>query len=413
MTIIGVGSPLRFGFVCSEYGPSATNAKIGDFYRGAPSNYVRNNSGDNIAVNNSIAVPTAQANLKLSNFYGQGKGWVYTNSTVRVNNYHCHTEFGADWLGANGKDWPCDYINNNGIYSTSTSYYALVFYGRQDNGPCSFTNNSEIQGAGGAPNSGAGQHAVYVYNSENARYEYRPIIYNTYAIRGGGGAGGIGGTGGTGGQGYYDYGVDSGYAYAKQSYDMYYNDQPGTNRTFTYWAGGSQGSVAGNVTSMAIGQYTYYRNALRLTESFDYYGGQGHVYQYTYHIYHYECRQYYVARAYTNGGGGGGGGNGGRGIGYNSPNQGGNGGAPGAGGDTNAGSGGYGGTGGTGGSWGANGNTGNTGATGNSGNWAGGSGGAAGAGGGAAGYCVYAATKWGFSNTNTLNGPYGGGVGNS
>jgi hypothetical protein len=403
MTIVASGQ-LNMSAIAAEYGAGQTDSKLGDFYRGAGgAKWVRANSGDNGAVNLSAGVPATQTDLKYSHFYGQAKGWQYTNTTVRVpspSHYHCHVEFGSDWLGANGTNWPCYYINNNGIYSTSTSYYALVIYGRQDNGPFTFTNNSEIQGAGGAPNSGAGQHAVYIYNSENASYANRPIIINNYAIRGGGGAGGVGGQGGTGGQGYYNYTAQDGPTYQTWGYDLVERTGGSHGICDIYWAGSLiYDQYQPPFPPIGIGGYTYYQGAVQIDQG----GGAGH----------YAIYRQYTATQYTGGGGGGAGGNGGRGIGYNSPNQGGNGGAPGAGGSTNAGSGGYGGTGGTGGSWGENGQTGGTGATGNGGNAGGGSPGAGGGGGGAAGYCVYAATKWGFANNNTLNGPYGGGVANT
>ena len=65
--------------------------------------------------------------------------------------------------------------------------------------PSHSSTTSEMQGGGGVPNRGPGQHAIYLYNSENASYANRPIIVNNYAIRGGGGAGGVGGQGGPGG----------------------------------------------------------------------------------------------------------------------------------------------------------------------------------------------------------------------
>lgn len=420
MTIAASG-PLRTTAIRTEYG-GGTPMRLGSYARGHPSKWVRANSTDNEAVNNSAGVPAQGTAMRMSHFRGQAKGWTYTNVDVRTNNYYPHGPFGSDWLGANGTDWPCHHINNNGVYSTSTSYYAMIIYARQNNGPCTFTNNSEIQGAGGAPNSGAGQHCIYLYNSENASYANRPIIVNNYAIRGGGGAGGYGGTGGTGGQGYYDTG------YTAQEGPIY--SGPGNNSDFqcsnysvgtvqdysrAYWGTTQAANVDGSdqQTAIAGGGYTYYRHTYREQTVIN--SSPGTPNPWSRVTRHHEIYRQFPSsyRTITNGGGGGGGGNGGRGIGYNSPNQGGAGGAPGAGGSTNAGSGGYGGTGGTGGSWGENGQTGNTGATGNGGNYGGGAAGTGGAAGGAAGYSVYAATKWGFANYNTVQGPYGGGVANS
>lgn len=424
MTIAATG-PLRATAIRTEYGGS-NPMRLGNYRRGHASLWVRANGSGNIAVNHSAAVTGTTVPLRMSKFRGQGKGWTYTNTTVRTANattqhYHCHAEFGTDWLGANGTNWPMFYINNNGIYSTSTSYYALVIYGRQNNGPFTFTNNSEIQGAGGAANSGAGQHAVYIYNSENAVYANRPIIVNNYAIRGGGGGGGKGGTGGTGGRGYYDTAYtawepsETGEYFTENSYGLRAQRSGTGSQSFPYswryewfWGGYLGGSTANNTGSIpnppasaGFSGITYYRASTQIASTGRYWYGIRRSYPSTY-------------RTITAGGGGGAGGNGGRGIGYNSANQGGNTGAGGAAGGTNAGAGGQGGTGGTGGSWGAVGNTGNQGAGGGYGNYDGwGPAGALGTTGGAAGYSIYAATKWGLVNNNTLNGPTGGGVANS
>jgi hypothetical protein len=406
MTIVASGA-LRTGALRAEYG-GGTPMRLGSYARGHSSKFVRANSGDNAATNMSANVPAQGQPIRMGHFYGQAIGWTYTNSAVQINNYYPHGHFGSDWLGANGTNWPCFYINNNGVYSTSTSYYAMIIYARQNNGPCTFTNNSEIQGAGGAPNSGAGQHAIYLYNSENASYANRPVIINNYAIRGGGGAGGIGGTGGTGGQGYtqawsWDP-ADTSYVYARNSY-CFQGHQVTGGYWRLYWGGALQvhsTSATSPPATYDYGGWTYEKGSLREQQGVS--GGTDYWYQ---------LRRRTLVTNYYGGGAGGGGGNGGRGIGYNSPNQGGNGGAPGAGGGPNAGSGGYGGTGGTGGSWGEAGQTGATGATGNGGNSTGGAAGAGGAAGGAAGGSVYAATQWGFANNNTAQGPWWYGVGNS
>ncbi len=396
MTIAASG-PLRIENLGNEYGwaPDPGPWRMSHYRRGHASRLVRANSGNNGAVNGSAGVPTSGP-LRMAHFRGQSKGWTFTNSSVRINNYYPHGEFGDDWLGANGTGWPCFFINNNGIYSNGTSWYALIIYARLDNGPFTFTNNSEIQGGGGPPNSNPGQHAVYVYNSGSV-YANRPIIVNNHAIRGGGGAGGVGGTGGTGGTGYYIAQEGPVYGETPDKYQWYRNVD--SNYHGVWWANQNLWESAHGIpaaASVVLGAYTYYRHTLMST------AGSTNRYQ----IY----RQWAV---YVGGAGGGAGGNGGRGIGYNSPNQGGK---PGAGGGNNGGNsgvGGSGGYGGTGGSWGQNGQTGATGNTGAGGNAGGGYGGAAGGGGGAAGYSVYAASAWGFANYNTIQGPYGGGVANT
>src|SRR5262245_51547962 len=136
MTIVASG-PLKFGDVLSEYRIAAGSfKKLGDFVRGGPSGFVRANAADNGAVNGSAGVPTTTTNMRLSHFYGQKIGWTYTNATTRVNNYHIHGEFGADW---NGNTWPKTYINNAVMGSNSISYYACVIWAGA--GDISFTNN--------------------------------------------------------------------------------------------------------------------------------------------------------------------------------------------------------------------------------------------------------------------------------
>jgi hypothetical protein len=393
MTIAASG-PLRTGAIRTEYG-GTTPMRLGNYRRGHATGWVKTKAANNVSVNLSQNVGITV--MRMGQFYGQAKGYQYTNTTDRISqypspnvpHYHCHVEFGDDW---EGNTWPCFYINNAAMVSATTSYYALVIYGRST-GPFTFTNNNEIQAAGGAPNSGAGQHAVYIYHTTAGAN--RPIFINNYAVRGGGGAGGVGGGGGTGGQGYYQVLNQEGPAFARNS--TAWNTATG-GTTDIWWAGARLLNTTnlGGATSWASGGYTYYRST---------YVGMNFKRQ-EYYIY----RQWY-SNVVTGGGGGGAGGNGGRGIGWNSPNQGGAGGAPGAGGGTNAGAGGTGGTGGTGGSWGAPGATGGTGAGGGYGNYSGwGSAGGGGGGGGAGGYSIYADGPWGLINNNTLNGPYGGGV---
>ena len=394
MTVAATG-PLRMSDLATEYGWSSPR-RLSFYRRGHASGRVRANGSGNIGVNHSADVPTSGPLRLAQHFRGQAIGWTYTNSTVRINHYHCHVEFGTDWEGANGAGWPCYYINNNGMYSQGTSWYALVIYGRNGNGPFTFTNNSEIQGGGGVPNSGAGQHAIYIYNSGSV-YANRPIIINNWGIRGGGGAGGVGGTGGTGGTGYYVGTGQEGPTYSTSPQYYWRRDQYNAH---VFWNGIVFSDPNSNATSGTYTPtgHTYYRHTLRTVASPNYY---------------YEIYRQFPTNIYTGGAGGGAGGNGGRGIGYNSPNQGGLGGAGGGNNGGNSGWGGTGGTGGTGGSWGENGQTGGTGGAGQNANAGGGGAGYGGAAGGAAGYCVYADSAWGFVNYNTINGPYGGGVANS
>jgi hypothetical protein len=306
--------------------------------------------------------------------------------SANVNNVVMQNLFTAgDWTSTKRKR----VVINPGVVVGATSTGVVAFAtGTGGVGQLVLDNNGSIHAAGGAPNSGAGGHAINVQQSGLT-------INNAGAIRSGGGAGGVGGGGGTGGGGFYDYGVDSGRQYARNSYDWAYSTGSGVFNI--YWGGGLQytsGGSSSSIKTQVVGGYTYTK--------FNTEGGGLGVEQIS-GVYHYAISQYYVARAYTSGGGGGAGGNGGYGQGSNWNATGGNGGNPGAGGGTNAGSGGYGGTGGTGGTWGAVGNTGGAGATGNAGNNGGGTAGGGGAAGGAAGVAIYGTPRT-VNNTGTITG---------
>jgi hypothetical protein len=409
MTIASTGA-LRMSALAAEYGGTGAR-RLSAYYRGAASNFVRKNAANNVAVNMSAAVPLSGP-MRLSVFRGQAKGYTYTNTTIRHaydathQHYHCHAEFGDDW---NGSPWPCFYINNAAMGSSSTSYYALVIYGRSV-GPFTFTNNAEIQGCGGAANSGAAQHACYIYNTVAGAN--RPIIVNNGAIRGGGGGGGKGGTGGTGGACHYvTYVPASGTSYARDSTCW----RVGSNSlTYVAWGGTARygpGAAPGQGFlnpggDLGIAWFT--DSVLRETYAAGgvNYNGYGVRYQQGTHS--------------PAGGAGGAGGNGGAGQGYNNLTadaglagaNGAAGGNYGSGGGY-AGTGGKGGTGGTGGAWGTVGNTGNTGATGGLGSSSDAgniqpTGGAAGAAGGAKGFAISAASPWGLAVTGTLSGSYTG-----
>ena len=210
--------------------------------------------------------------------------------------------------------------------------------------------NGELQGAGGAANSGVGGDSLLVEQSGTT-------LLGTGANRAGGGGGGKAGDGGPG-------------TYTAQEGPFYHRHDAGSGVTpidappYYFWeSGASHGywNSSGAVTFTAATSwydgsvYTYYRGAFAET-----FGGSN----------------YYIYRQWTAASSGGAGGNGGRGRGYD--------GAPAAGvsgvaGGTNAGTGG---TGGTGAEWGATGSTGATGGSGNAG------GGVTGTAGGLAGYAI-------------------------
>lgn len=335
----------------------------------------------------AAGLPTA-GKISLSNFYGKAfliKKVVAAN----VNNIILSALFTADeWASEAPKE--VEVASGVTVGSTSVSV-AAVRTGTGRGGTLKLVNNGEIQGAGGAGNSGAGGAAIDVQQSGLT-------IENNWGIRGGGGGGGHGGTGGTGGPGYYvqGYTASEGPTYSRSSYAFVQDtDDSGANtRIIIYWGGGQQYLGGSSQTSQTVGSVTYYRGAYQ--ERY----GNSSGYKYGYAV----SRQYPSSyNVYTSGGAGGGGGAGGRGQGFNQARAGGSGGAAGAAGGTNAGSGGYGGTGGTGGTWGAAGAQGAPGATGNAGNNGGGSGGGAGAGGGPAGAAIAGVART-LINNNTING---------
>ena len=411
MTIAASGA-LRTAALRTEYG-GGTPMRLGSYRRGHASGWVKKNAANNVARNLSELVPESTQPTRLGIFRGQAKGFHYTNTTIRSGaggtHYHCHVEFGDDWTTS---PWPCTYENYSAIGSNDTGTYALVIYGRSV-GPFTFNNKSRIEGAGGAPNSGAGQHAIYMYNTSAA---FKPLFLNSPggAVRGGGGAGGVGGTGGQGGNtGYvvYEPGpYQSTYYYTRDV--TCYRISSGSQYA-VFWGGPAiyvaQASPGWPWQSDANTLYMYGPLAEQNVP-----GGPVN------YNYYQMRRQYGATSGY--GGAGGAGGNGGRGQGYNLSQQSGVMGTLGSPGWVvttppapahSTGSGGRGGTGGSGGTWGNGGSTGNVGATGNSGSSGSGLGGAAGAAGGAGGYSIYVAADcpWSLSNAGgTIQGTYGGGT---
>lgn len=377
----------------TEYMPAGSNAmvELSAFYRGGASGFVRNNAGNNTAVNGSASIVTSGP-IKLSDFRGKTAGWIFTNSGT-LTDVLMATPFGNDWT----VNWPKIYINNGVIGGVRGVSWAFRIEGGA--GRLEFINNSEVQGSYGAINSGGGYHAVHINSTS------RVYITNNGALRGGGGAGGAGGAGGTGGQGYYNYTAQEGPYYDsgtqvenQQSWTYTGGQGGGTHNEPGYcafqWGGGTVASPSPNTSAVAVGGYTYYRGAFRAGAN----GGGSIAY--------YEIYRQWGATAYTNGGGGGGGANGGYGQGYGLANTAGGAGAGGAPGGTNAGAGGAGGNGGNGGTWGQNGANGAAGAGGGYGNYSGwGSAGAGGGGGGPAGYAVHAETAWTKTVAGTMQGP--------
>lgn len=273
-------------------------------------------------------------------------------------------------------DSPKEVTIAEGVIVGATSIaVAALRTGTARGGTLKLIIDGEIQGKGGAANSGAGGPALNVQ-------QVGLTIENNGAIRAGGGGGGKAGNGGTGGQGTYT--VSEGPAYTLNTTDWVVNGNINSQGRWSYvsttirWGGSTivNGSISGlqNATSYTSGSVTYYRQTLVS-------GTPGSSTTVRYQV----SRTY---PAYTSGGGGGTGGNGAAGRGYNTAKGVGSNGTAGSAGGTNAGSGGSGGKGGDGGDWGAAGAAGAPGAIGNSGNYTGGSAGTNGTAGGPAGAAI-------------------------
>lgn len=271
----------------------------------------------------------------------------------------------------------------------STWASPVVTIGGNWNGTLTFNVQGEIQGFGGARNSGAGGHA---FRADALGWGGQKLTMNvTGAIRGGGGGGGAGGAGGQGGNGVDGYSVrepaSGQYGYSNDYRWYIAKDDSGTSRFYTYW-GGQQVVINTNtgLTSFVWGEYTYYRGSQSTTNRWGIYRTRN-------------------VSTPTYGGGGGAGGMGGVGQGYAQGNGEGTAGQ-GGGGPTgnNAGWGGTGGWGNWGNSFGNWGLTGIGGNPGGNGNVSGGAGGQPGAGGGAPGIAIDWAGNVNLNNGGTING---------
>lgn len=226
-------------------------------------------------------------------------------------------------------------------------------------------NAGNIEGAGGAANSGNGGAAF----KAEANGGNKPKLFNLANIFGGGGGGGIGGQGGLGSYGITVY--EGPYFNGGSPLTLYQYSTAWSGLTKVIWFGSVlYDAWDGGRTSINLGGVTYYLSTWQYGEN-------------------YAIGRYYPSTASQAGGLAG---NGGRGQGYaqSAAN-----GSPGATGINNAGSGG---AGGNGGARGANGATGNTGASGNAGA------GVAGTAGGLAGYGIENPSDVDLVNTGSVLG---------
>lgn len=331
---------------------------------------------------NNVNVPTSGA-ISFQNFYGAVRE-IIVNATSAAS-LNAQTAFGTNWTASVPKRLIIPTGVTIGPLTIPTGLASTLIV----------QNEGEIQGLGGAVNSGAGGNAITASSSFS--------LVNSGAVRGGGGGGGRGGTGGTGGAGQFTTTEGPIYQpFVNPQYLWYIAGETSSAGLYIYWNSGAPNYTPVYektndglndwlaTTSVTVGGYTYTRGTL-----FEYNPDP---------IYY----LYSVSRSFntsTSGGAGGTGGNGGVGRGYGQSLASGSTGSAGSAGGTNAGTGGAGGTGGTGGDWATSGATGSTGATGTSGNVGAGLTGSAGSSGGAAGRAVQMlAGSLTLTNTGTING---------
>lgn len=376
MTLAAAGR-ITWEQIRAEFGGGNGRVSLADLYLGG--NLVREKAANANAgvVNKAAGIPSA-GRIALSDFYGKEAAFEYTNpgqSTI----LYAASLFGTDWPESYKKR-----VINAGVTER-------LYFNEGGGGRIELKNNSEIQGVGGVANGGAGTPALYAYSTvyvDNANG----------AIRGGGGGGGKGGTGGQGGTGY----VDSGGDYREPTTGAHYSRaQPSfyIEGSSWIWNGQLVGNAHTSASSLTVGSITYYKGALRATETTP--EGKFDVTRSYYEIYRIVSQP--TSRTYTSGGPGGVGGDGGRGQGHGQAAAAGSAGANGSAGGTNAGAGGKGGTGGTGGGWDQGGGPGATGAAGLGGNNGGGQAGSAGQVGGASGKAIIGGKAIMVAN-GTLNG---------
>lgn len=342
----------------TEYNDSGA-ISLSDLYRGAGTNLVRDNAGNNSATNLSASVPTSGV-IKITDFYSQARGFRKTYSSG-AENQDLSTVFGTDW----GVDYPKDVVINAGVTlgATSASNEALQV-NSGGLGTITITNNGTIIGKGGSANGGSGGDAFEA--------DVACTFVNNGNLQAGGGGGGQGGQGG-GGQ--TSSTSDSGYIHNSSSHWETFTSGGSNGKSRVRFAGSLIVNVQNVSSPYTTGGKTYYKGSYQYSPSDD--------------SNEFKIRRVYTATSNTTGGSGG---NGGVGAGYQQNAGSGNNGSNGG---TNAG---QGGSGGTGGGFGANGSNGNSG---NNGNRTNGSGGNSG---GTAGKYIRGISNVTFTNNGTVAG---------
>jgi len=119
MTLQASGA-ISFSDLRTEYVGGSAAISLGSYYRGGSA--VRGNAANNPSTNLSASVPTSGNPISLNNFYGQEKGFQYTEGTNRSNK-NAQDYFGTDYT----VNYPKKLIVNSTITNTNINGKALSF----------------------------------------------------------------------------------------------------------------------------------------------------------------------------------------------------------------------------------------------------------------------------------------------
>jgi len=119
MTLQASGA-ISFSDLRTEYVGGSAAISLGSYYRGGSA--VRGNAANNPSTNLSASVPTSGNAISLNDFYGQEKGFQYTEGTNRSNK-NAQDYFGTDYT----VNYPKKIIVNSTITNTNVDGKALSF----------------------------------------------------------------------------------------------------------------------------------------------------------------------------------------------------------------------------------------------------------------------------------------------
>jgi len=135
MTLQASGA-ISFSDLRTEYVGGSAAISLGSYFRGG--SVVRGNAANNPSTNLSASVPTSGNPISLDDFYGQEKGFQYTEGTNRSNK-NAQDYFGTDYTA----DYPKKIVVNSTITNTNVDGKALSFPSGLD-GTMNLTVNGSI-----------------------------------------------------------------------------------------------------------------------------------------------------------------------------------------------------------------------------------------------------------------------------